>query len=162
MNHESSPARQLTGIFSTLNDVQRERIAALGTFSKLPVGYYVVKQGDSHDFVHLLLEGTLAVSCQGFARVIELGDILAGELVGELNFVDPMKASASVRAKTHCEVWTIPCQALKQYCLEDTAAGLFLVFELSRLLARRIRKGSERMLRQAETAAAIAIHDRDF
>jgi CRP-like cAMP-binding protein len=136
------------GILTVLTDSQRAALSVCGEFQRLALGAHIVKQGVQQDHLHLVIEGVMTATSTGGMRVIELGEVRPGELIGELNFVDPLKASASVRAKVSSIVWSISCEELHRFCDTDPAVGLLLMREISRLLARRIRKAADKMLRQ--------------
>ena len=78
-----------------------------------------------------------------------------GESVGEMNVIDPRKASADVKAARASRVWGISKEALDAFMLANPVAGMQLMRALATMLCRRIRKGSDRMLRQAEMAFAV-------
>jgi CRP-like cAMP-binding protein len=52
-------------------------------------------------------------------------------------------------------VWSISQEALDAFMEAKPLAGMQLMRALAAMLCRRIRKGSDRMLRQAEMAYAV-------
>jgi CRP-like cAMP-binding protein len=72
-----------------------------------------------------------------------------------MNVIDPRKASADVRAARASRVWSISRGALDAFMESRPLAGMKLMRALATMLCRRIRKGSDRMLRQAEMAFAV-------
>ena len=131
------------------------QLAAAGEISSLPEGTYLLKQGDQQERLYFLLEGKLSASCHSDNSIVELGMIMPGESVGEMNVIDPRKASADVKAARGSRVWSITREALDEFMEAHPDAGLRLMKSLARILCRRIRKGSDRMLRQAEMAYAV-------
>ena len=81
--------------------------------------------------------------------------IMPGESVGEMNVIDPKKASADVKAVITSRVWSISKEALDHYLEENPIHGVQLLRSISIQLCRRIRRNSDKMLRQLETASTI-------
>ena len=88
-------------------------------------------------------------------QVAELGP---GHTVGEMNLIDPHKASADVVVVEPASVWTISEEAFRQFVDQDPRAGYAILKLLSRELCRRLRHNNESMLKQIETTRA---HFRD-
>jgi CRP-like cAMP-binding protein len=143
------------GMFSQLTDKDRIELAKLGEFFTLPIGKTLVTQGEIQEKLYLLVDGLLGASCQGLSSVITIGEIKPGETIGEMNFLDPMKASATVKAKKTSAVWGISCEALGRFLASHPEAGFTVMRELGVLMARRIRKAADKMLRQAESVVGV-------
>lgn len=150
-----APVLPAIGILESLGEEARAALAAAGEVSSLPEGAYLVKQGDQQERLYLLLDGKLSASCRSDNSIVELGMIMPGESVGEMNVIDPRKASADVKAVRASRVWSISQAALEVFMEANPETGMKLMRALAGLLCRRIRKGSDRMLRQAEMAYAV-------
>jgi CRP-like cAMP-binding protein len=149
------PALPAIGILESLSEEARHALAAAGEVSSLPEGACLLRQGDEQDRLYFLLEGKLNASCRSENSIVELGMIMPGESVGEMNVIDPRKASADVKAARPSRIWSISRESLDRFMEEHPAAGMRLMRALAVMLCRRIRKGSDRMLRQAEMAFAV-------
>lgn len=143
------------GILENLPDEARTALAASGKFSSLPEGFYLVKQGDPQDLLYILVSGKLSATARSDSSVVELGMIMPGESVGEMNVIDPKKASADVKSVISSRVWSISKEALDRYVDENPVHGVRLLRSISIQLCRRIRRNSDKMLRQLETASTI-------
>ena len=143
------------GILESLPEDARAALAACGKFSSLPEGFFLMKQGDPQDLLSILVSGKLSATARSDSSVVELGMIMPGESVGEMNVIDPRKASADVRAVISSRVWSISKEALDRYLEENPAYGVRLLRSISIQLCRRIRRNSDKMLRQLETASTI-------
>jgi CRP-like cAMP-binding protein len=152
---KSAPALPAIGILETLDENARTALADAGEVSSLPEGAYLLKQGDRQERLYFLLDGKLSATCHSDNSIVELGMIMPGESVGEMNVIDPRKASADVKAARASRVWSISKDALNAFMESNPLAGMQLMRALATLLCRRIRKGSDRMLRQAEMAFAV-------
>ena len=143
------------GILEAIPEEARTALTACGNFSSLPEGFFLMKQGDPQDLLSILVSGKLSATARSDSSVVELGMIMPGESVGEMNVIDPRKASADVRAVISSRVWSISKEALDRYLEENPAYGVRLLRSISIQLCRRIRRNSDKMLRQLETASTI-------
>jgi CRP-like cAMP-binding protein len=107
------------------------------------------------DSLFFVIEGILNVTCHSPMSTVAMGTIKAGETVGEMNILDPLKASATVKVQHTARVWQIQRDHLEQFFTEYPAAGVDILKELAVLLTRRIRRAADRAIRQAELAVAI-------
>jgi CRP-like cAMP-binding protein len=143
------------GILESLPEHARTALAACGKFSSLPEGFFLMKQGEPQDFLCILISGKLSATAHSDSSIVELGMIMPGESVGEMNVIDPKKASADVKAVITSRVWSVSKTALDQYVEDNPQHGVHLLRALSIQLCRRIRRNSDKMLRQLETASTI-------
>ena len=159
MPHMSDSATRSTlppiGILESLPEEARNALAASGKFSSLPEGFFLMKQGDPQDLLCILVSGKLSATARSDSSIVELGMIMPGESVGEMTVIDPKKASADVKAVITSRVWSISKEALDHYLEENPIHGVQLLRSISIQLCRRIRRNSDKMLRQLETASTI-------
>lgn len=101
--------RKVLFLFGQLNDDDLEWLLSVGERRPVPAGGVVIRQGVPTDDVFFLLEGRLAVrlSTRGGAER-ELARLGAGEIVGEMSFVDARPPSATVVALEDSTVFAIP------------------------------------------------------
>lgn len=154
---ESSHGSPLSpiGILESLSEEARVTLTAAGKFSHLPEGFFLMRQGEPQDLLCILVSGKLLATARSDSSLVELGMILPGESVGEMNVIDPRKASADVKAVIGSRVWSISKQALEEYLDTYPVSGVQLLRSISTQLCRRIRRNSDKMLRQLETASTI-------
>jgi CRP-like cAMP-binding protein len=150
-----APALPAIGILETLSEEARAALSAAGEISSLPEGAHLLKQGDQQARLYFLLDGKLSASCHSNNSVVELGAIMPGESVGELNVIDPRKASADVKAVRASRIWSISKDDLESFMEKNPDTGMKLMRALALLLCTRMRKNTDRMLRQAEMAYAV-------
>jgi CRP/FNR family transcriptional regulator, cyclic AMP receptor protein len=143
------------GILEFLPESARAALAACGKFSTLPEGFFLMKQGDPQDLLCILISGKLSATAHSDSSIVELGMIMPGESVGEMNVIDPKRASADVKSVITSRVWSISKEALDQFVEENPVQGVQLLRSISIQLCRRIRRNSDKMLRQLETASTI-------
>jgi CRP/FNR family transcriptional regulator, cyclic AMP receptor protein len=154
---DSTPAPSLpsAGIFKVLDDQHRERLAAEGKLRLLAPGANLVTQGEIQDSLYFILEGSLNVTCHSPMSTVSMGTVKAGETVGEMNVLDPLKASATVRVQQTARVWEISREKFDAFCQTYPRAGVAILQEIARLLTKRIRRASDKLIRQAELAVAV-------
>lgn len=78
---------------------------------KIPTGSILINAGEESRSMYWLKSGSMVVlktDAQRPDKVITLGNINAGELFGELSFLDEKPRSATVKAISDCEVIEIP------------------------------------------------------
>lgn len=151
MSQPTEPATlPAIGMLQSLNEDDRRSLAASGAFQNLSEGMFMLRQGDEQDHLFVLVQGKLSASCRSHAGDVELGMIMPGETIGEMNVLDPKKASADVRAVVNSRVWLISRAALDTYIEQHPLAGVQILRAIARDLCRRIRKTSDKILRQAE------------
>ena len=143
------------GILASLPDVARARLAGAGRFTVLPEGFFLVRQGEPQDQLYLLLSGKLSARVHSDSSRVELGMIGPGESVGEMNVIDPKVASADVVAVVGSRVWGLSKAGMDAFLEEYPVEGVGLLRAIATQLCRRIRRGSDKMLRQLETASTI-------
>ena len=76
-----------------------------------------------------------------------LGKIGRGETIGEINLLDPNKASATVTAVEFSQVWMITRQSLEDFMNEYPLPAAHLLVGIGKTLARRLRDVNEKIAR---------------
>ncbi len=100
--------RKVLFLFGQLNDDDVEWMLRTGQKRFIPAGGILIEQGVPVDSIFILLEGHLAVWLRprrGPER--ELARLNAGEIVGEMSFVDARPPSATVRAAEDSTVFVL-------------------------------------------------------
>lgn len=119
--------------------------AVLGSFSQvrdLAEGEILFREDEADDCVHMIISGKLAVTRRtgGGAEAI-LHVIEAGDLAGEMGFVDNTPHSATVKALTAARV--VSLDRTKFEALIDTNPRL--VYDVMRAIVRRVHRTLRRM-----------------
>ncbi|GHV44689.1 hypothetical protein FACS189492_1410 [Clostridia bacterium] len=78
----------------------------------LTMGEVLFKEGEKADRAFLVKKGKLAASRVAGDKIVELGEILPGEFVGEMAHITGEPRSAQVRAVELTELIEIPCGTL--------------------------------------------------
>lgn len=138
------------GFMADLTPIDRELLYSYGRFEPFSQGDIFVRQGQAHDQLHLILEGSAEAECCSDVSRVKLGMIRAGESVGEMTILDGTLASATVRAIEDGESWTIHRDRLHDFLIDHPAAGVTIMQNLALLLSRRVRKSSQQLMKSAE------------
>jgi len=133
--------RKVLFLFGQLNDDDVEWMLTAGTKRFVPAGGVVIQQGVPVDAVFILLEGTLAVwlkSRRGPER--ELARLSAGEIVGEMSFVDARPPSATVKALEDSTVFALPKAILNRKLAADSGLAARFYRALAIYLSTTVRE----------------------
>lgn len=147
------------GLLAELDESVRATLAKAGRFETLVVETRLATQGEPHHSLAVILSGKASVHCHARGDYVHLADIGAGETVGEMNMIDPQKASADVIITEKAHVWMIDQAQFQSIVHSDPHAAFCVMQWLARQLCRRLRQNSEHMLRQAEE---VRVHMRDM
>ena len=138
------------GLLAELDNDLRRKLARTGRFAAVPAGTRLATQGEPHRTLTILLSGKAKASCHAHGDYIELGIIRPGETIGEMNMIDPQKASADVEVTERADIWTIDDDQFTIIVQQDPHAAFLVLKWLGRQLCRRLRANADRMLAKAE------------
>ena len=108
---------------------------------KLEKDELLIREGENSHTMYWLQDGQLVVIKRRGTEEVVLGHIFAGELVGEMSFLDNEPRSASVKAITDCELIEIPREAFDK--VFSTQPPWFQ--GLVKTLTDRLRKANARV-----------------
>jgi len=133
--------RKVLFLFGQLNDDDVEWMLAAGAKRQVPAGGVLIRQGVPADSVFILLEGRLAVWLapkRGPER--EIARLNAGEIVGEMSFVDARPPSATVKALEDSTVFALTKAALNAKLAADQGFGARFYRALAIYLSTTVRE----------------------
>lgn len=99
-------------------------------------GTLLIEQGKATDWLYFVLDGAFVVSTRATPRIAVLK---AGEVVGEISFVDARPPVASVRAEVESMAGAIPRSALAKKLQEDVGFAARFYQSVAVFLADRLR-----------------------
>ncbi len=136
------------GLLESLSAEERAFLQSYGDMIHHDKGDTVVAQGIRQSYLHLVADGELQVKVTSPEAVVPLGYVAPGGCVGEMSLVqDEVEASANVVATAPTYVWALSRSRFEQFLGENPVVGCKLVLAIASLLASRLRKGSERLLK---------------
>lgn len=111
-----------------------------GDVVKLNKDDYLMREGEESTTMYYLQSGSLAVYKLKGGAEQQIGTIYAGEIVGEMSFLDKQPRSASVRAMSDSTLTVIPNQKFDRLLKEMPAWYRALL----NTLLERLRKANSR------------------
>lgn len=127
--------RKALYILGILDDNDASWLATVGKARSISAGTAIIQQGVPVDSVFILINGQLLV----YAGSVEIAKLLAGEIVGEISFVDSRPPSASVKATVDSQVLAVPKAALRAKLQKDLGFASRFYLSLATFLADRLR-----------------------
>ena len=131
--------RKVLFLFGQLDDDDVEWLIDHGTTRQLASGDLLIRQGVPADAVFILLEGRLSVHLDRLAGR-EIARLNAGEIVGEMSFLDARPPSATVRAFEESTVYAIARPVLAARLAADTGFAARFYRALAIFLATTVRE----------------------
>ncbi len=129
-------------LFRGLSEGDLARVKELLHRSRFPAGQYIMSAEQPGEVVYVIQEGTLKVLLvQEDGSEVILAFLGSGDTVGEMSLLDSAGRSASVVTLEPTTVLWMDRRALME-CMRDM---VMLNFNLSRLLARRLRLANARI-----------------
>ncbi len=133
--------RKVLFLFGQLNDDDVEWMLTAGARRFVPAGGVLIEQGVPVDAVFILLEGNLAVWLKGKrGPERELARLNAGEIVGEMSFVDARPPSATVKALEDSTVFALSKAILTRKLAADPSFAARFYRALAIYLSTTVRE----------------------
>jgi len=133
--------RKALYILGILDDNDVSWLATIGKVQSLGAGSVIIQEGVPMDSVFILIDGQLQV----YSGSVEIARMLAGEIVGEISFVDSRPPSASVKATVNSQVLAVPNAALRDKLKKDLGFASRFYLSLATFLADRLRVATARL-----------------
>jgi CRP-like cAMP-binding protein len=139
-------------IFAELTDQDVDWMIASGTKQEVPEGKVLIEEGKAASSIFVVLHGlfNVTISALGGTEVARMG---AGEMLGEVSFVDSLAASGTVKALTNSVVLALPRSLVFARLRQDSAFAARFYRALAVLLAYRVRMSSVRKAGGADEEA---------
>lgn len=134
--------RKALFILGQLSDGDVEWLAQHGERRRLTNGETIVREGRALDALFITLDGRLRVTLGGGEEVAQLG---AGEIVGEIAFVDSSPPSATVSAIGDAAVLALPRALIHKRLAEDAGFAARFYRALAIFLADRLRATTRKL-----------------
>ena len=110
-------------------------------------GVEIIREGESGDFMVLLIEGRIEVFKQDRWNAPRLIAVIApGQSFGEMSMIDGEPRFASCIAAESCMIAVLSRDSLARIILEQTTLGAKILMELVLMLSQRLRQTSSRLL----------------
>jgi CRP-like cAMP-binding protein len=133
-------------LFEMLSTQELEYVADLGRPRKFRAGDTIFDEGELGDSLYVVESGEVEVmrrDATGAAKVIAV--LGPREFFGEMSLIDKEYRSATVRAKTDCEVLHITAENLTAFRKQFRDGFTFIIINIARMLSTRLREANTRL-----------------
>ncbi len=134
-------------LFENFNLAEIRELSQFMRVYRAEPGAEIIREGESGDFMVLLIEGRIEVFKQdrwNAPRLIAL--IGAGQSFGEMSMIDGEARFASCIAAESCLVAVLSRENLARIILEQPTLGAKVLMELVLMLSQRLRRTSSKLL----------------
>jgi signal transduction histidine kinase len=149
--------------FPLLSGLPDDALGTLATGSRplhVATGDIVMREGSEGDGLYLLLDGELEVSRRSGDEEIVLGVQGPGEFFGELSLLENVPRTATLRARTDCELIVVTPRAFEELLARHPAVSLSLFhIVLERLRSTQAAVTQHARLVSLGTLAAGLAHE---
>ncbi len=139
-----------TVLASGMTEEEVRLLAAVASESTFLKNELIFNEKESGDSIYLLLEGRVQIERKNIVsnRFLkrQLLTLRAGQVFGEMAFIEKGLRSASARAKGHVRVIVFSSQKLEQLMQEHPVAGCKLMTSFARILSQRLRRMNDHWL----------------
>jgi CRP-like cAMP-binding protein len=132
--------RKVLFIFGQLTDKDVAWLAGAGRRRRVARGAVLIRQGTPVDTLYVVLEGELDVVAVGGGTERRLARLQAGEVVGEMSFIDARPPSATVRAASDAILYAIPKARLQAGLDREPAFAARFYKAIATFLSDRVRR----------------------
>jgi len=133
--------RKALYILGILDDEDANWLASNGKGRRVTRGTVIIQQGVPSNSVFILIDGQLVVH----SAKVEIAKLFAGEIVGEISFVDSRPPSATVSAAADSQVLEIDKNSLRNKLQKDLGFASRFYLSLATFLADRLRVSTARL-----------------
>ena len=146
-NSFATPELPALGILTPLGDDDRRLLSSYGEFLPVQKDAHLIEEGLDPNSLFFVISGALHASTVRSGHSVLLGKIGRGETIGEINLLDPSRASATVTAVEFSQVWKISRDSLEEFMNEYPLPAAHLLVGIGGTLARRLRDVNEKVAR---------------
>jgi len=139
MPSESSFVQSGFTLLNEMNDADLDWIFAAGTWKQVPGNAVLVEEGSRLQTLYLVMEGLLGVYSAALGGK-QLATVGAGQIIGEMSFLEERPASATVKALEDSEVLAIDRASLDPKLQSDAPLASRLYKSLAVITSRRLRE----------------------
>jgi small-conductance mechanosensitive channel/CRP-like cAMP-binding protein len=139
-------------ILQLLDEPQMTRLLRQARLARFGRGEHVIGQGDGGQSMFILLDGEADVFVRSNGTDTQVATLRAGDYCGEMSLLTGEPRSATVIARTDCQMWEIDKNVMGELLRENAA----LVQRLSEVLAQRRMQTEGALARQGGHAEILA------
>jgi len=133
---------QRYSMFGGLLEDQIDLIIPMMEKNNYACGDVIIVEGTPNDKVFFIIEGKVSIVKEGKV----LYEMTQGDTFGEMEVLDVMPCTATVRADTDVMVMSISNRSLREIYRNDIKSYALLLMNLARDISRRLRAANEVMV----------------
>lgn len=133
-------------LFDMLSNQELEYVADLSRPKKIGAGRVIFEEGELGDSLFVISSGEVEVVRKdpaGAPRV--LATLTAPQFFGEMSLIDKEYRSATVRAKSDCELLHLTAENLTTFRKQHKDGFTFVVINIARVLSSRLREANQKL-----------------
>lgn len=133
-------------LFEMLSNQELEYVADLSRPRKLSAGQVIFEEGELGDSLYVIASGEVEVvrKDKGGQQKV-LATLAAPQFFGEMSLIDKEYRSATVRAKTDCELLHLTAENLTTFRKQHKDGFTFVVINIARVLSSRLREANQKL-----------------
>lgn len=132
-----------SSLFDMLSDEELAAISALTRELRVPAGHVLFEEGELGDAVYVVVQGEVEVirrDAKGSPRCI--ATLGVKQFFGEMSLIDKEHRSATIRARTDCELLHLSSENLTAFRRQHRDGFTFIVINIARMLSARLREAN--------------------
>ncbi|MGD1807624.1 cyclic nucleotide-binding domain-containing protein [Dapis sp. BLCC M126] len=142
---------KVLAILGELSDRDIDWMIANGSKEKITTNTILINEGQPIDALYIVLDGTMKAYVSAVGDK-EIGIVAAGEVLGEMSFVDGRLPSATVKAIEDSLVLSISKQKLNEKLEQDVLFSLRFYRAVTKFLSTRLRGTVTRFSEEQDVA----------
>jgi CRP-like cAMP-binding protein len=142
-----------------LSHEQAQQILNVMAPVKAEAGVTLFTEGERQQGLMVLLAGTVDVYKERSQQL--LATMVAPTVLGEISLLTDGPHSASVRAKTACELSLLTTTQFRRLRHEDSLAAYKLIAVLAEVLARRLHRMDEKFVQVSQQSTSVPVDELD-
>lgn len=127
-----------------LNDLDIEWMINSGHKETIRSGDILIHRDEPVENLYIILSGELSIS-DGISNINEIASVGAGEMLGEMSFLEARPPSVRVMASEACEIFVISKNAIEERMQMDIQFKSNFYYALALFLSNRLRKTTDQL-----------------
>ncbi|MGD1713951.1 cyclic nucleotide-binding domain-containing protein [Hydrocoleum sp. CS-953] len=152
---------KVLAILGELSDRDIDWMIANGSKEKITANTILINEGQPIDALYIVLDGTMKAYLSAVGDK-EIGIIAAGEVLGEMSFVDGRLPSATVKAIEDSLVLSISKQKLNEKLEQDVLFSLRFYRAVTKFLSTRLRGTVTRFSKHSEVVYPDSLENQNI
>jgi len=133
-------------LFDMLSNQELEYVADLSRPRRVKAGETIFEEGELGDSVYVVATGEVEVVRKDAAGKPQLIATLGPQqFFGEMSLIDKEYRSATVKAKTECELLHLTAENLTTFRKQHRDGFTFVIINIARMLSARLRDANVRL-----------------